>query len=312
MGACADSHNTACKNETQVGGACNLVYSCPAWDSPCKARVLSAPCFFRLTDRRRLVDNLRSDRTESAKRMGAYGHSTMRRLIVFTPLCFSAGFACVSNRPVERSTPLHPIYRGHEARRRPAGAVRDSVPVAPEPRQSLDYNPAWFPPGGRISPRWTYIVIHHSATRSGGANRFDKYHREINGWDELGYHFVIGNGTDTPDGYVEVGPRWRKQKHGAHCKTPNNYFNEHGIGICLVGDFSEERPTRRQLDSLERLVRFLSRQCHIPPSRVTTHNAVKRTTECPGRHFPLASFQRSLSARPSMASRISAVHPAGG
>src|SRR5690606_32161137 len=66
--------------------------------------------------------------------------------------------------------------------------------------------------------KWQWIVIHHSATPTGGAVEFDKLHRETNGWDELGYHFVIGNGTNTKDGMVEVGPRWVKQKHGAHAK----------------------------------------------------------------------------------------------
>ena len=67
-------------------------------------------------------------------------------------------------------------------------------------------------------------------------------HRRDNQWDELGYHFVIGNGTHTGDGQVEVGSRWGKQKHGAHCKTPDNYYNDHGIGICLVGNFENSNP----------------------------------------------------------------------
>ncbi|MFQ5589758.1 MAG: peptidoglycan-binding protein, partial [Phycisphaerae bacterium] len=62
-----------------------------------------------------------------------------------------------------------------------------------------------MPRRGRISPRWTTIVIHHSATETGGASLFDRFHRK-RGWDGLGYHFVIGNGTDTPDGLIEVGP----------------------------------------------------------------------------------------------------------
>ncbi len=159
--------------------------------------------------------------------------------------------------------------------------------------------PSWYPRGRRISPRWTHIVLHHSATGTGGATRFDKHHRLNNGWDELGYHFVIGNGTDTPDGYVEVGPRWNKQKHGAHCKTPGNYYNEHGIGICLVGDFTTTRPTPKQLASLERLVRFLCDKCGIPPRRVTTHGALKRTTRCPGRYFALEALRQTLASPPS-------------
>jgi N-acetyl-anhydromuramyl-L-alanine amidase AmpD len=159
------------------------------------------------------------------------------------------------------------------------------------------HHPEWYPYGRRISSRWTTIVIHHSATDRGGAKRFDRYHRTSNGWDELGYHFVIGNGTDTPDGFVEVGSRWHKQKHGAHCKTRGNYHNEHGIGICLVGDFTQQHPTPRQMASLRELVSFLCSACEIPIRRVTTHRTVTNKTQCPGRNFDLAALQRSLRQR---------------
>ncbi|HHT9113865.1 MAG TPA: hypothetical protein ACFYD0_11140, partial [Candidatus Wunengus sp. YC65] len=52
---------------------------------------------------------------------------------------------------------------------------------------------------------WRYIVVHHSATSSGNAAEFDKYHRRKKGWENgLGYHFVIGNGNGTPDGKIEI------------------------------------------------------------------------------------------------------------
>ncbi len=138
-------------------------------------------------------------------------------------------------------------------------------------------------------------MIHHSATATGSARSFDRAHRD-KGWDELGYHFVIGNGTGSGDGVIEVGSRWNSQKHGAHCKTPDNYFNEHGIGVCLVGDFTRTRPTPRQMESLRRLVAFLSDQCGIPVGRVTTHGAVTRKTKCPGTNFPIAWVRRGLGS----------------
>ena len=140
--------------------------------------------------------------------------------------------------------------------------------------------PAAWMPRYRERP-WQYIVVHHSATHGGGAVEFDKGHR-ANGWDELGYHFVVGNGTDTPNGAVEVGPRWPKQKHGAHAKTPDNRFNDYGIGICLVGHFDNERPTPEQLRSLATLVAFLMDRYDIPPERVIGHVDTKATA-CPGR-----------------------------
>ncbi len=142
--------------------------------------------------------------------------------------------------------------------------------------------------------RWQWIVIHHSATPDGGASRFDKEHRS-QGWDELGYHFVIGNGSDTRDGLVEVGPRWTKQKHGAHAKTPDNRFNDYGIGVCLVGDFEIGRPSRQQMQSLANVVAYLMQRYNIPPERVIGHDQTGRSTACPGQHLEnqLAAIRRA-------------------
>ncbi|MGC9455449.1 MAG: peptidoglycan recognition protein family protein [Phycisphaerae bacterium] len=135
------------------------------------------------------------------------------------------------------------------------------------------------------SRRWRYIVIHHSATDGGNAAVFDAAHRR-RGWDELGYHFVIDNGAGGPDGRVEVGSRWHSQKHGAHCRTAGNEHNEHGIGICLVGDFSNRRPSRAQLQALRSLVGRLTAEYDIPSGNVMGHcEAPDQSTACPGRYL---------------------------
>ncbi len=148
---------------------------------------------------------------------------------------------------------------------------------------------AWYP--RHRQRQWAAIIIHHSATPTGGARAFDRAHR-ARGWDELGYDFVIGNGTDTPDGYVEVGPRWKKQKQGAHCKTPSNYYNKHGIGICLVGNFDVQYPSANQLASLKKLVDFLCERYGIASNHIFGHREVPQThTRCPGRHMPLDTIR---------------------
>src|SRR5688572_6923503 len=108
---------------------------------------------------------------------------------------------------------------------RPRSAL-GGVRVAPQPAaESILDEAEWAPP--ERSDRWNCIVIHHSGSDRGGAQRFDAWHR-TKGWDELGYHFVIGNGTDSGLGEVEVGPRWVTQKHGAHTVTKGDYHNKHG------------------------------------------------------------------------------------
>ena len=256
---------------------------------------------FVLTATMLLTDNFVGRVTFGLRRRMESATTRMARL--FTPTLFLAfcGVACVSVNVVQPEAPLYPIYNG-ESQQSSALAWESPHKARLAHRAPRRDGPSWYPRGRSISPRWTHVVLHHSATRAGGAKRFDKYHRVRNGWDELGYHFVIGNGTDTPDGYVEVGPRWNKQKHGAHCKTPNNYFNEHGIGICLVGDFTRTRPTPRQLASLQRLLRFLSRECGITANRVAAHRGITGRTQCPGSLFPLTGFRRALGSPPTATS----------
>lgn len=192
-----------------------------------------------------------------------------------------------------------PNFDGPTFEHRPAPAPPPVV-VIPPPKHEAPLKPvkpseavpaAWIPtaPTGH----WYWIIIHHSATPTGGAAAFDKMHR-AKGWDELGYHFVIGNGTDTRDGQIEVGPRWPKQKWGAHDKTPGNQYNEHGIGICLVGNFDVTHPTAAQMKSVERLVAYLMKTYHIAPDHVLGHGETK-STECPGRNMNVALVRRTCA-----------------
>jgi hypothetical protein len=176
---------------------------------------------------------------------------------------------------VERAPPVALV--------KPAPPVPDSSPI---PR---DWTPLTRP-----NP-WKWIVIHHSATTTGGAAGFDKMHK-AKGWDELGYHFVVGNGTDTRDGQVEVGSRWPRQKWGAHAKTPDNRFNDFGIGICLVGNFDISKPTDAQMKSLAKLTAHLMKSYRIPADRVVGHGETGNPTVCPGRMMNIAQV-RQLSTR---------------
>ncbi len=174
----------------------------------------------------------------------------------------------------------------------PPPTVVAAGPIA-RPARSGGSQPVGWVPAVAARP-WRWIVVHHSATAAGGAKAFDQMHRG-KGWDELGYHFVIGNGSDTADGAIEVGSRWPKQKYGAHCKTPDNQYNDFGIGICLVGNFDESRPTAAQMKSLAKLTAYLMKTYRIPASRVIGHGDAK-PTDCPGNNFSIASLRRMATS----------------
>jgi hypothetical protein len=139
--------------------------------------------------------------------------------------------------------------------------------------------------------RWRYIVVHNSGTRQGSAKAFEYYHLHVRKMPNgLAYHFVIGNGSSTGDGEIEIGNRWRRQINGGHVHS--DYLNNIALGICLVGDFNRDQPTSRQLEALEELTRYLRQRVGKIDRKwaiVKAHreiNPPRWPTDCPGDHFP--------------------------
>jgi hypothetical protein len=144
-----------------------------------------------------------------------------------------------------------------------------------------------------LKRHWEGILIHHSATTYGNMALFDKSHREVNGWLGVGYDFIIDNGDGGKDGLVETSFRWKQQIQGAHAGKGQKRYNDHWVGICLVGDFNDGRPTRSQMESLKRLVRFLQSYCGIPEENIRFHRDVREGgTDCPGRNFPVRELMK--------------------
>jgi N-acetylmuramoyl-L-alanine amidase-like protein len=152
-------------------------------------------------------------------------------------------------------------------------------------------------PADRRNPPWQFIVVHNSGTRQGNARVFDYYHRHVRHMQNgLAYHFVIGNGTSTGNGQIEVGDRWRRQINGGHVHSDN--LNNIALGICLVGDFNRSQPTAAQLQSCEELIRYLRQRCGkvgnhymvVKPHREM--NPPRWATDCPGDAFPYSWFRR--------------------
>ena len=141
--------------------------------------------------------------------------------------------------------------------------------------------------------RWQFIVVHNSGTRQGNARIFDYYHRYVRHMPNgLAYHFVIGNGTSSGNGQIEIGNRWVKQLQGGHVHS--DYLNNISLGICLVGDFNRDLPTHEQEEALTELIDYLRRRVgkiHGKPSIVKAHreiNPPQWPTDCPGDRFPYA------------------------
>jgi len=136
----------------------------------------------------------------------------------------------------------------------------------------------------RATGRWTRITVHHSAeayapvldgsaASSAQAIRRIQQHM-MNGLDygDIGYHFVID-----PEGRVFEGRSMAWQ--GAHAAGSNNIEN---IGVCVLGNFEEGRPTPQALVSLQSTLNHMRQRYRIPRSGVVAHGDLKNTL-CPGR-----------------------------
>lgn len=102
----------------------------------------------------------------------------------------------------------------------------------------------------------TELIIHCSATREGQdftAADIRRWHVDGNGWQDIGYHFVV-----RLDGTIELGRPLAQA--GAHCSGRN----QNSLGICYVGGLDQNlRPkdtrTEAQKCALCDLLRVLLR-----------------------------------------------------
>jgi len=131
---------------------------------------------------------------------------------------------------------------------------------------------------------WRQIVIHHSGQDSGNAGSISRLHDAL-GYGSLGYHFVIGNGHGSPDGQIQIGPRWSQQADGVYASN--------AISICLVGNGDRTPPTQAQIDQLVRLIESLQQRLGLGADQVVLHGQIAQTSS-PGRHFPAAEVKLRL------------------
>ena len=106
-------------------------------------------------------------------------------------------------------------------------------------------------------------------------------------FDDIGYHFLVAG-----DGRVIEGRR--AEYLGAHAGGANN----DNIGVAMMGDFNKVRPTNAQIESLTRLVTFLSVKYKKDPNAKGFLEAHQHytNTDCPGTHLMamLDSLRRKI------------------
>lgn len=138
---------------------------------------------------------------------------------------------------------------------------------------------------------WKNIIAHHSAIRHGNAKIYGREHKRRGMINGLAYHFVIGNGVDSGDGEIEIGPRWQRQIEGGHVKS--RAYNLTSIGVCLIGDFQKFKPTRNQITAFEELISYLKYDLLGGKPKFYVHKDLEQTA-CPGKYFPVRDMHKKF------------------
>lgn len=146
--------------------------------------------------------------------------------------------------------------------------------------------------GSSHTPR--YLTIHHSAGAASEADpaavmrAIQSYHIDINGWCDIGYHFLVSH-----DGTIFQG-RNTVLRQGAHVGG----HNQDNVGISLMGNFEKEALGSAQWTSLARITSWLSNTYSIPKDRnhILGHQEWPgQATLCPGQDL-LKSLDKLAAA----------------
>jgi N-acetylmuramoyl-L-alanine amidase len=117
-----------------------------------------------------------------------------------------------------------------------------------------------------VAPRLKLAVVHHTAnsndyTRAEAAaivRGIEDYHVQGNGWNDIGYNFLVDRFGDVFEG--RAGGMTRNVI-GAHAEG----FNSGTVGVALIGNFQNATPSKAMQDALVKLLAWRLDLAHVDP-----------------------------------------------
>ena len=129
-----------------------------------------------------------------------------------------------------------------------------------------------------------FIAVHHSQRKIDSIKRIRDLHIRINKWEDIGYHYLIDK-----KGKIHVG---RSEKFiGAHVFG----HNKNSIGICLIGNFDEEKQTKKQIKTLINFLKERIKQYKIRKEDILGHREFSGVTKtCPGKFMDMEKIREII------------------
>ena len=130
-----------------------------------------------------------------------------------------------------------------------------------------------------------FIAVHHSQRKIDSIKRIRDLHIRINKWEDIGYHYLIDK-----KGKIHVG---RSEKFiGAHVFG----HNKNSIGICLIGNFDEEKLAKNQIRTLIKFLKNKIKKFKIPIKNILGHREFSGVTKtCPGKFVDMKKIREIIS-----------------
>jgi len=134
-----------------------------------------------------------------------------------------------------------------------------------------------------------FLVLHHTE-RSIDWPAFVRLRHRMRGWEDIGYHFVIGNGLFAQPGTLIVG---RPEEYmGAHAHG----YNRNSLGICLIGNFDRSIPDPAQWKAAIDLLAQKSVEYDVDLDHVIGHREIPGAGKsCPGFRIDLDIMRQQVS-----------------
>ena len=130
--------------------------------------------------------------------------------------------------------------------------------------------------------KWNNIVIHTSVE---GQTTVDSCHLVVD---------LPEAGDVTNPLNVRSNKAWLQQMPSRHVGGKGNEWSNGSIGICVMGDFSKDRPSELQMQALVKLVNDLQKRFNIPAARVHLYRNISGRATSPGDAFPEKEFSDAL------------------
>lgn len=134
----------------------------------------------------------------------------------------------------------------------------------------------------------THIIVHHTAAEEKDTAQIKRYHVQSLGWRDIGYNYIIER-----NGRVVTGRPLNIA--GAHCRDGS--MNTKGIGICMIGNMQNRKPTVEQYSALTDYLATLCKRYSIPVKNILGHKEVPSSTACPGKNVNMNQVRADVAKK---------------